>query len=69
MYDGGLAPRVIGEAGLRERGGEKARRGRGVFNSTSSTSELLLLDEMTEAFRLRSAKLGANDGSGSGVDA
>lgn len=57
-YDGGGldAPRVVGDCGLRERGAEKVRIGRG-RGGVNSCSESVLLLEITDAFLLRSAKV------------
>ena len=66
-YAGGLEPRgVVGDCGLRERrlvrGDENVRNGRGRAGVCTVKSEVELeLDdeEMTEAFLLRSASVGA----------
>jgi len=70
MYAGGRdAFGVGGPPGLLERGEEKARMGRGRMGRTREVVELEDDDEeMTEAFRLRSANEGLWVGS-SGEDA
>lgn len=70
MYAGGRdAFGVGGPPGLLERGEEKVRMGRGRMGSTRDAVELEDDDEeMTEAFRLRSASEGLWVGS-SGEDA
>lgn len=69
-YCGGLEVRgVAGALGLRERGEEKVRIGRGRTGMTSDEEEEELeLVEMTDAFLERSASVGvvAADGSGEG---
>lgn len=66
-----MALGVGGEAGLRERGEEKVRigRGRGVFKTREDVELELEDDEMTEAFLLRSARVGTcpRECSGEGV--
>lgn len=68
-YCGGREARGVGGAwGLRERGEEKARIGRGRTGMTRDEEDELELVEMTEAFLERSASVGvvAVDGSGEG---
>ena len=62
---------MLGVSRLRDLGEENVRTGRGLgVLMTKELVELELLDEdMTEAFRLKSAKVGCRSGWGDGVDA
>lgn len=67
-YAGGLVERGVGGASrLTDLGDENARlgRGRGV-STTKEFAELELDDEMTDAFLLRSERVGAGGGPGEG---